>query len=86
MVLVADVLAAVRRAYPEDLAQEWDGGVGLTCGDPQEPVELVLLAVDAEEATVDEAIRRGAGVLLTHHPLLFRPVQSVAAGRWPSSP
>ena len=27
----------------------------------------------------DEAIGLGAGLLLTHHPLLFRPVQSVAA-------
>ena len=31
------------------------------------------------QATVDEAIRDGAGLLLTHHPLLFRPVQSVNA-------
>lgn len=79
MVLVADVLATVRRAYPESLAEDWDGGIGLTCGDPLEPVTDVLLAVDADDTTVDEAIRRGAGILLTHHPLLFRPVQSVAA-------
>ena len=79
MILVADVLAAVRRAYPESLAEEWDSGIGLTCGDPLEPVEGVLLAVDADDTTVDEAIARGAGILLTHHPLLFRPVQSVAA-------
>ena len=39
----------------------------------------MLLAVDADRATVGEAIATGAGLLLTHHPLLFRPVQSVAA-------
>ena len=39
----------------------------------------MLLALDADAATVDEAIGLGAGLLLTHHPLLFRPVQSVAA-------
>ncbi len=76
---VRDVLAAVRRAYPETLAENWDTGIGLTCGDPEAPVEHVLLAVDADAITVAEAVDAGAQVLLTHHPLLFRPVQSVAA-------
>ena len=79
VIRVRDVLAAVRCAYPESLAESWDTGIGLTCGDPADPVELVLLAVDADRMTVDEAVDRGAQVLLTHHPLLFRPVQSVAA-------
>ena len=78
MVRVQDVMDTVLRAYPPELAEDWDTGIGLTCGDPDEIVYSVLLAVDADEATVDEAIRLGAGVLLTHHPLLFRPVQSVA--------
>src|SRR6476659_4146772 len=79
MVLVGEVLAAVQRAYPVSLAEEWDGGIGLTCGDPHDEVGSVLLAVDVDAVTVDEAIESGAGLLLTHHPLLFRPVQSVAA-------
>lgn len=75
---VRDVLAAVFAAYPASLAAEWDTGIGLTCGDPDDPVSSVLLAVDADAATVTEAIELGAQVLLTHHPLLFHPVQSVA--------
>jgi len=76
---VRDVLDVVNRAYPPSLAEDWDTGIGLTCGDPDDAVSSVLLAVDADAATVDEAIATGAQVLLTHHPLLFRPVQSVAA-------
>jgi len=78
VVRVQDVIDAVLGAYPASLAEEWDTGIGLTCGDPDGVVYGVLLAVDAAEATVDEAVRIDADLLLTHHPLLFRPVQSVA--------
>jgi dinuclear metal center YbgI/SA1388 family protein len=76
---VRDVIDVVRSAYPESVAADWDTGIGLTCGDPDAVIGSVLLAVDAERATVSEAIATGAGLLLTHHPLLFRPVQSIAA-------
>lgn len=78
---LADVIAVVDAAYPPALAEDWDTGIGLTCGDPAAPVRTVLLAVDIDPTTVDEAIEIGADLLLTHHPLLFRPVQSVAADR-----
>jgi dinuclear metal center YbgI/SA1388 family protein len=79
MTRVCDVIDAMRRAYPESAAADWDTGIGLTCGDPDAAIGAVLLAVDADRATIDEAIAMGAGMLVTHHPLLFRPVQSVAA-------
>ena len=72
---VVDVLEAV---YPPDTAQAWDA-VGLVCGDPAQPVRRVLLAVDPVDEVVDEAIEAGADLLLVHHPLLLRPVHSVAA-------
>lgn len=76
---LADVRTVLDTAYPPALAEDWDTGIGLTCGDPTQPVRTVLLAVDVDPTTVDEAVALGADLLLTHHPLLFRPVQSVAA-------
>lgn len=76
---VADLLRAMALAYPPELAQEWDTGIGLTCGDPGATVRKVLLAVDVDLLTVTEAIGADVQLLITHHPLLFRPVQSVAA-------
>ena len=51
----------------------------MSCGDPEEPVERVLLAVDAVPATVAEAIGTRSQLLLTHHPLLLTPVHGVPA-------
>ncbi len=75
---LADVVAAVHRRYDPATAEDWDA-VGLVCGDPAAPVRRVLVAVDPVAATVDEALGLGADLLLTHHPLLLRPVSSVAA-------
>jgi dinuclear metal center YbgI/SA1388 family protein len=75
---VAQAVAALERAYPPGLAQDWDA-VGLTCGDPDEPIERVLVAVDPLPEVVDEALGLGAQLLVTHHPLLLRGVHAVAA-------
>jgi dinuclear metal center YbgI/SA1388 family protein len=77
-VRLADVIAALEAAYPPALAQDWDA-VGLVCGDPDDAVSTVLVAVDPVPETVDEALASGAQLLLTHHPLLLRGVHGVGA-------
>ncbi|MQA60125.1 MAG: Nif3-like dinuclear metal center hexameric protein [Actinophytocola sp.] len=77
-VTVRDVIDALDAAYPPELAESWDA-VGLVCGDPAEPVTRVLVCVDVVEATVDEALERGAQLIVAHHPLLLRGVHGVAA-------
>jgi len=78
MVRLADVIAVLEAAYPPALAQDWDA-VGLVCGDPDDKVESVLVAVDPVADTVEEALAEGAQLLLTHHPLLLRGVHGVGA-------
>ena len=76
-VTVADVVAAVHRRYDPAGAEPWDA-VGLVCGDPAAPVRRVHLAVDPTPEVALEAVDAGADLLLTHHPLLLRPVSAVA--------
>ncbi|PWK91793.1 dinuclear metal center YbgI/SA1388 family protein [Lentzea atacamensis] len=75
---LADVIAALESAYPPKTAEKWDA-VGLVCGDPAEEVTRVLVCVDPTSSTVDEAVERGAQLLLAHHPLLLRGVNGVPA-------
>ena len=76
-VTVSDVVALLESAYPPDLAAPWDA-VGLTCGDPQAAVTRVLLAVDPTSSILAEAQAIGAELIVTHHPLLLRPVHAVS--------
>jgi len=75
-VRLGDVIDVLDEAYPPHLAHDWDS-VGLVCGDPDETVDSVTVAVDATAAVVDTVGRRG--LLLAHHPLLLRGVDTVAA-------
>jgi dinuclear metal center YbgI/SA1388 family protein len=74
-VRLADVIEVLDEAYPPRLAQSWDS-VGLVCGDPDDVLDSVTVAVDAAPAVVDEV--PDAGLLLAHHPLLLRGVDTVA--------
>ena len=75
---LAQVLEVLERAYPSAGAEDWDA-VGLVCGDPSARVERILVAVDPAPAVVAEALACDADLLLVHHPLLLRPVTSVAS-------
>lgn len=73
---LAQVVAAFHDLYPPQLAAGWDAS-GLVCGRAAAPVKHVHFAVDALAATADEAVEHGAGLLITHHPLLLRGAQFI---------
>lgn len=73
---LADVIDVLDATYPPRLAQAWDS-VGLVCGDPDDVLDSVTIAVDATAAVIDEV--PDGGLLLAHHPLLLRGVDTVAA-------
>jgi dinuclear metal center YbgI/SA1388 family protein len=75
-VRLRDIIDVVEQAYPPGLAQAWDS-VGLVCGDPSDTVDNVVVAVDATAAVAAEV--PDGGLLLAHHPLLLRGVDTVAA-------
>ncbi len=57
-------------------AESYDN-VGLQVGDPACRVTRAVVALDCTPAVVSDAVRRGVGLVITHHPLLFHPVRSV---------
>lgn len=77
MPTVSDVIAALDALWPPGLAEPWDA-VGLVCGDPDAEVTRVLFAVDPVAEVADEAVRIGADLLVTHHPLYLRGTTTVA--------
>ncbi|MGH3665428.1 MAG: Nif3-like dinuclear metal center hexameric protein [Egibacteraceae bacterium] len=70
---LGDWVALVDACYPESDAEGWDA-TGLQVGDPTDPVDQVLVCLDVTPATLGEAVERGAGLVVAHHPLLFRPL------------
>lgn len=59
---------------PAALAEEWDN-VGLLVGDADAEVERVMTCLTITPASAAEAIEAGVGLIVTHHPLPFRPLK-----------
>ncbi|MGE4559351.1 MAG: Nif3-like dinuclear metal center hexameric protein [Desulfobulbus sp.] len=76
MPTVQDFLEILHCIAPEHLAEDWDN-VGLLAGDPRQPVQRVLLALDPTSCLVEEAARGGYDLILTHHPVIFRPLKAL---------
>ena len=76
MATVADILQFVETLAPRSLKMDWDN-VGLNCGSRNAPVTKIMLALDPFEHVCKEAADWGADLLVTHHPLIFRPIPMV---------
>jgi len=76
--VLSEVLLAAEELWPDSLAEDWDR-VGLVVGRPDADVDRIMFAVDPTLAVIDEALEWGAKLLITHHPLLLKGVNSVAA-------
>ncbi len=76
MATVGDILAFIETLAPRSLKMDWDN-VGLNCGSKAAPVRKILVALDPFEHVCREAVDIGADLLVTHHPLIFRPLPMV---------
>lgn len=81
---IADVTNALEAWAPPGSAQDYDN-VGLQVGDASRTVDTALLALDATPQVLDEARTIGADLIVTHHPLLFRPLDGVTADSYVSN-
>lgn len=78
MVSVGDVATLLDRLWPPAWAESWDN-VGLLLGDRADPVVRCLCVLDADAPSIEAAAEAGAGLLISHHPLPFRPLRRVLA-------
>ncbi len=73
---VQTICDAMNRIAPKHLAEEWDNP-GLLVGDPHQAVNKILICLDLSEEMIQEAIDIKAQMIVTHHPMIFKPVKSI---------
>ena len=74
MTLVAEICQFFDSFAPPSLSEEWDN-VGLLVGDSQQPVERVMTCLTITPASCVEAVSKKADLIVTHHPLPFKPLR-----------
>ncbi|MBW1940555.1 MAG: Nif3-like dinuclear metal center hexameric protein, partial [Deltaproteobacteria bacterium] len=73
---ISDVISLMERLAPLNLAEQWDNA-GLQVGQRDWPVRKILVALDPAVDVVAEACKNNVDLLITHHPLIFKPLKSI---------
>jgi dinuclear metal center YbgI/SA1388 family protein len=73
---VKDILASLNTLAPFKMAESWDN-VGLLVGDPDQEVTAILVGLDPTNRLIEEAISLGANTVITHHPVIFKPLSAI---------
>ncbi len=73
---VFDVVNLLEAWAPAATAEAWDN-VGLQVGRWESAINTVLISLDVDESVLAHAREIGAGLIISHHPVLFRPVVAV---------
>jgi dinuclear metal center YbgI/SA1388 family protein len=66
-------------SIPLSYQEDYDNS-GLQIGVPDMEVNSALLALDITEDVIDEAIAAGCNLIVSHHPLIFRPIKKLSGG------
>lgn len=74
---IKELYAALEERISRDLSCEWDNDGLMCCADPEREVSRILVALDVTARVVEQAISGGYDLILSHHPLVFRPLKSL---------
>jgi len=73
---VKDLMQMMEENFPANLAEEWDN-TGLQVGDPGQTVNRLLIALDLDQAVLEQALEQKADMVITHHPLIFKALKKL---------
>jgi dinuclear metal center YbgI/SA1388 family protein len=78
MTTALDITRLLEQWFPLTLAADWDN-VGLLIGDGAQPVRRVMTCLTVTPASAAEAVREKVDLIVSHHPVLFRPTKTLTA-------
>ncbi len=73
---LGNVIDAVQEIVPSEFVEDWDNS-GMQLGDPDWQVERIWVALDPLPEVISAACQRDVDLVITHHPLIFKPLTSI---------
>jgi dinuclear metal center YbgI/SA1388 family protein len=73
---IHELLQTLENIAPTTLAEKWDN-VGLLVGSTDNSVASILIGLDPTTSLIDEAIHLSADTVITHHPVIFKPLTAI---------
>lgn len=78
MATVREVYEFIDSIAPFNSAEEWDNA-GLLVGDENKTVNKIMFALDCTDDVISQAVSCNADLIITHHPIIFKPISEVTA-------
>lgn len=75
---IREIEEILDRLFPKQNASSWDHDGLLVCADRERETDTVLTALDVTFGAIEEASRIGAGLIVSHHPMIFHPLNAVS--------
>ncbi|MDD2585416.1 MAG: Nif3-like dinuclear metal center hexameric protein [Syntrophomonadaceae bacterium] len=73
---VRNIKDIMEQHFPLHLAEKWDNA-GLQIGSLNGNAAKVMVALDLDETVAQKAYEENADMIITHHPLIFKPVKKI---------
>jgi dinuclear metal center YbgI/SA1388 family protein len=78
---IKQIIESLEKLAPPMLQEEYDNA-GLIWGDPEKDIEGVLICVDITDEIIEEAISHNCQLIISHHPLIFRPIKKLSVSHY----
>ncbi len=78
--ILKDLASCLDRIFNRHIALDWDK-TGLEIGDPEKDIKKILVTLDITGDEADEAVRTKSDLILTHHPLIFNPLDTILGSK-----
>ncbi len=72
-----EILEVLQGIAPREMAEEWDN-VGLLVSREGDEIDKILVCLDYTKEALEQAIREGCQMIVTHHPVIFKPLARIA--------
>jgi len=73
---IKELTSCLEDFAPLSMQESYDNA-GLLIGDPNQQINSALITLDVTEEVIDEAIKHKHGLIIAHHPLIFKPLKKI---------
>ncbi len=75
-VQLREIIETLEQIAPSQYAASWDN-TGLQIGGADDPIRSILVSLDITPGVIQEAVKKKADLIISHHPLFFQPLRQI---------
>ena len=75
------IIDSLEKWAPPIYQESYDNS-GLLIGNKRNEIKGCLISLDCTEKVIDEALKKGCNLIISHHPLIFEPIKSIISDSW----